>query len=122
LIRPADKEITADMWNYNYNQMITAINQLITLNPVGVAENASQLDRVSVFPVPATDELTIDLSGSELGIDNLVITDATGRVVGHVTVGGDTQVKVDVAAYQAGVYLVDLRAKGVSLGTERFVK
>jgi thiol-disulfide isomerase/thioredoxin len=122
LIRPSDKEITADIYNYNYNQMVNAINQIITLNPVGVNEQTGDLDGVSIYPIPVVDALTIDLAGSDLRVDNLLITDATGRVLGNVTAGGDTQVKLDVSTYQAGVYLVDLRANGVSIGTKRFVK
>ncbi|MBK8614609.1 MAG: T9SS type A sorting domain-containing protein [Flavobacteriales bacterium] len=99
-----------------------AIGGIITLNAVGVAEETTELDRVTLYPMPAGDELNVDLSTSDLGIDNLIITDATGRVVNNVTVGSDTQVKLDVSAYQAGVYLINLRADGVSLGTKQFVK
>ncbi|MBK9288093.1 MAG: T9SS type A sorting domain-containing protein [Flavobacteriales bacterium] len=122
LIRPSDKEIVADIYDQNYNQMVAAINGIITLNAVGVAEETTELDRVTLYPMPAGDELNVDLSTSDLGIDNLIITDATGRVVNNVTVGSDTQVKLDVSAYQAGVYLINLRADGVSLGTKQFVK
>lgn len=122
LIRPSDKEIVNDIYDQTYNQMVASINQIITLNAVGVAEEAEKLDNVTLYPMPAGDELNVDLSASDLGIDNLIIMDATGRVVNNVTVGNDTQVKLDVSAYQAGVYLINLRADGVSLGTKQFVK
>ena len=122
LIRPSDKEIVADIYDQNYNQMVAAINQQITLDAVGVAEESAQLDNVTLYPMPAGDLLHVDLSASDQGIDNLIIMDATGRVVSNVTVGSDTQVKLDVSAYQAGVYFINLRADGVSLGTKQFVK
>ena len=50
------------------------------------------------------------------------VTNNANTVVNNVTVGSDTQVKLDVSAYQAGVYLINLRADGVSLGTKQFVK
>ncbi|MBK9289702.1 MAG: redoxin family protein [Flavobacteriales bacterium] len=81
LIRPSDKEIVADIYDQNYNQMVAAINGIITLNAVGVAEETTELDRVTLYPMPAGDELNVDLSTSDLGIDNLIITDATGEAL-----------------------------------------
>ncbi|MBK8340555.1 MAG: T9SS type A sorting domain-containing protein [Flavobacteriales bacterium] len=121
LIRPSDKEIVEDMWNFSYAQMVNSINQIITLQAVGVAEEGSLLSSVSLYPVPVADVLNVDLSAANGAIDNIA-TDATGRVVGNVTVGNDVQVRMNVADYQAGVYFVSLRAGNTVLGTKEFVK
>ncbi|MBK9289689.1 MAG: hypothetical protein IPN38_18975 [Flavobacteriales bacterium] len=46
----------------------------------------------------------MDLSTSDLGIDNPIITDATGRVVNKAPWAATPQVKLDVSAYQVSVY------------------
>ncbi|MBK7271136.1 MAG: T9SS type A sorting domain-containing protein [Flavobacteriales bacterium] len=122
LIRPSDKEIVEDMWNFTYAQMVNSINQIITLAAVGIAEEGDLLSSVSLYPVPVADVLNVDLSAAKGTIDNLVITDATGRVVGNVAVGNDQRVEMNVAAYEAGVYFVSLRAGNTVLGTKEFVK
>ena len=122
LIRPSDKEIVEDMYNFSYNQMVAEINQIITLAPVGVGEVATEIGQVSLFPVPVADVLTVDLTATQGNVDLLVVTDVTGRVMDNVAVGNDAQVRVDVTSYQAGMYFVSLRAGNTVLGTKEFVK
>ena len=119
LIRPSDKEIVEDMWNFNYNQMVNAINQIITLNAVSVPETADA-DGVRLFPIPVADVLNVDLGSVQA--DELVVLDATGRVATRHGVNGETLTQLDVQALEAGHYLVSIRQNGQEVGSRRFVK
>jgi hypothetical protein len=119
LIRPSDKEIVEDMWNFSYNQMVAEINQIITLAAVSVPETA-EVDGVRLFPIPVADVLNVDLG--DVQADELVVLDATGRVAARHGVNGEALLQLDVQALEAGHYLVSIRQRGQEVGSRRFVK
>ncbi len=82
----------------------------------GVATPRGNSDRITLFPNPAKDELTITSSGKISGIK---ITNLLGQTVySRPLAGGSQQVQVDVSAFPAGVYFVKINRSEV----RKFVK
>ena len=122
LIRPSDKMIVEDMWNWSYNQMVTAINQIITLNSAASVNERDAAQGMKLYPVPVTDRLVVDLTSSDLRVSNLLITDATGRQISDIPVGSNTILNVDVAEFGPGMYFVTMIANGERAAVKPFVK
>jgi len=89
----------------------------------GAAEVERQEDGLRVYPVPATDRITIEVRGTELVPVMLDICDAQGRHVlrTNAAMNGSTVRTLDVAGLDAGAYSVCARTtEGRVLGSGRF--
>jgi uncharacterized repeat protein (TIGR03803 family) len=79
-------------------------------------------DRVSVYPNPAQDVLTIDLGGFEKNQTVFVSTvDMLGRPLNQLTGEGGGEVKMDVRSFVPGQYIIQLQ-QGKNSATESFIK
>ncbi|WBO83919.1 right-handed parallel beta-helix repeat-containing protein [Hymenobacter yonginensis] len=79
---------------------------------------------VGVYPNPATtqDRTTmLDLTTLPIGMYEVTVLDATGRVVRRQTVQGGQNQPLNVQQLLAGMYLVQVRGNGLNL-TQRFSK
>ena len=84
----------------------------VVVGPVGVTEYAQQA--IAVYPVPATDVVTVRLSGVHGTVD-LQLTDLAGRVVRADRVQAQPQRVMDLAGLAAGEYILHVNhADGVS--------
>ena len=88
----------------------------------GLFEAADQADVLSVWPVPATDRLTVALPAGISGATTLQLVDALGSVVATRTINAYTgTMVVDVAHLTNGLYFARVNA-GTEVYTARFTK
>ncbi|MCC6937804.1 MAG: T9SS type A sorting domain-containing protein [Flavobacteriales bacterium] len=80
---------------------------------VGIAEQAADAS-FTLFPNPATDQVTIQLASITNGSEVVRILDAQGRVVHSERI--NTRAVIDVSAFDAGIYFLQ-----VGGGSKRFV-
>jgi hypothetical protein len=59
VIRPGDREITADIWNQNLNQMINTVNAAIESNPQSIGSDWLVENGISVYPNPTAGDLNV---------------------------------------------------------------
>jgi glucuronoarabinoxylan endo-1,4-beta-xylanase len=64
-----------------------------------IADNSDVL----VYPVPAKNELFIELKNSTVGICDLY--DAQGRIIKHIKLASENEI-LDISGYPAGNYIV----------------
>lgn len=89
--------------------------------PRPVFNGVDGLTEMRVFPNPATDNVSIEVTTSIEGPMNVEVSNMLGQVVSRNE--ADTRrMGVDVAALPAGMYLVDCYIGGVKVGTAKFVK
>jgi aminopeptidase N len=78
---------------------------------------------LKVFPNPAKDRITIDLSQIKLkstDVALLVITDVSGKIVHQEKAGQQNTVQVNTAALSNGMYFVSIKTKQSIIATNRF--
>lgn len=76
--------------------------------PVGMAQ--SEKDKVSLFPVPASDNIVIT---SEMMITDLCLTDHLGKIQYEATGINLNRVEVNVTGWNQGVYFARITAAGL---------
>jgi hypothetical protein len=72
----------------------------------GISEQDN--DEINIYPVPAGDELTIDLSSYKDEISLIQLCDVSGRIVMEVKQPGKN-VKLDTHALSKGTYMINIR-------------
>ncbi len=122
IIRPTDKEIIADAWNYDLQGMIDAITPIlqpvVTVGTNDLEENAN----VEVYPNPAADFLWVDLEEVNTEIDQIEIHNALGQRVHTIAITTDTKISIALNDYAAGLYVVNLQSKNQTVAVKKFVK
>ena len=78
--------------------------------------NENEVRTLSVFPNPATNQITLEV---EEPISTLVITDVTGKTV--FSSNKVTQKQVDVSTLKKGVYIITIQTDSYS-ATSKFIK
>jgi hypothetical protein len=89
-------------------------------NPLGVGENYTTENHVSIFPNPSSDfvEFKTDFLGSHPKIE---FSDLSGRIVKQVIV--DKSNSIDIRALEAGLYILSaFSEEGALLGRAKFLK
>lgn len=90
----------------------------LVVPPTGISESLLGNVAVAVFPNPANDQFTINMTTLKKTTLSIAVTDITGRVVYQSTndlSSGVNNVLINTAAYQTGMYFVTLSANGESL-------
>ena len=84
------------------------------MNGVGIFENNSNTN-LSIYPNPATTQLTIDVAAQ---INNINILDLTGKIVFNSTTNESI---IDVSMLSKGIYLLQVNTSN-GIATKRFIK
>jgi uncharacterized delta-60 repeat protein len=80
------------------------------------------INRSSIFPNPATEKITLSLSGFEEGKPvNVLISDLYGRTIEKTAGPGQQQLTFNVGSYTSGMYMV-LMQQNKTRATTRFIK
>ncbi|MBK7958100.1 MAG: T9SS type A sorting domain-containing protein [Bacteroidetes bacterium] len=77
-----------------------------------------------VYPIPARDNITIDIISSDKGNANIIITDIAGKIIrtqSVITSLGNTQMKLNIGELNAGNYIVTID-NGSERVNRKFVK
>ena len=93
-------------FDYNPVVLTNSVENIIGTPKLGVI--GTSMSKVSLFPNPAGDELTIQLEKSNY--NSFTISTATGQLVMQKAIS-NTITKVDIKALPAGLYLVELRGE-----------
>lgn len=107
LIRPVDREIVADMYNYSLAQMITAINEIVTLGNPTSTSNLQPVIELKTYPNPVIDRLYFDMD-SPIDLQSIEVFALDGRSLMQYNFS-DIEEGVDVSGLSAGQYIVRLR-------------
>ncbi len=92
---------------YNESEIISSCNS-------GVKDLPS--DRITIFPNPSSDILTIDIHSNDKKIKNLVIRDMIGKIVYSKNVVGEHHFSISVSSYEPGIYFCEFNTKhGIEL-------
>ena len=89
--------------------------------PVGIEEANGQVAAIKLYPNPATDMITVELSGMHTSDITTGIYDITGRRISTTSMIGN-KATLSVNGLSAGVYMVDCYHDGIKIATTRFVK
>lgn len=79
-----------------------------------LAALAAAADQYTFYPNPATNQLTLRFPTLAAGPMHVLINDLTGRKVLDQTVGAGAEITIKLPRLAAGVYLLQIRAKGTS--------
>lgn len=113
--------------SYNYNTqgvdmqnlLDVPVFQLLNSNFTGVTENA-QGPKLHIFPVPANEYCTVEISDSNEDMD-LYVTDVLGRTLFSTTIqSGIKTIQLDLKSYEKGLYFVNLVGVN-SNSTQKFI-
>jgi aminopeptidase N len=88
-------------------------------------QETGNVNGLNVYPNPAKNNLTIDISGIETEVGDsgfIVITDVSGKVVSsEKMVDHQKQYKVNTAGYSNGIYFISVNAKDAMIAESKFV-
>ena len=121
LVGPDRKMINNDIWP------ISGVSTYESAFPTGAITemscSAASLDQaalqasLNLFPNPATNVLNVEVNQ----IENITITDASGKLVFNAIYAGLNQVELPVAEFQSGIYIVTVTT-ALGVVTSRFSK
>lgn len=86
---------------------------------VGISDYSIPSANVTVYPNPTSGQLTVS---SNEAIRNITIYDLSGRLVETVNVNADTQVNLNVARLNSGVYFIKTQLENQQTKTSKFIK
>ncbi len=90
---------------------------------------ASEPQRISLFPNPANDIISVTINSTMLPTQNiygkkgtyLLFFDATGRQIKEIA-AQEGENKINIASFQSGIYLCVLAVDGYNAGSIKFIK
>ena len=84
--------------------------------PTSISSNESELSRIKIYPNPAKNHVTIEnISGTKI-----LVKDMTGKIITEIKADNNTET-IDISAYPAGVYLLNIVSKTESI-TRKLIK
>jgi YVTN family beta-propeller protein len=100
-------------------------NFISTYQPIGIASLNIVSESVSVYPNPATENLTIESPQEEVGSGSrqaalIEITNIQGQLIKTLATTGN-KTNIDVSAFPIGVYIVEMKTEN-GVGVRKFVK
>lgn len=115
-LNPANEKLK--FWLAPNSTALTLDGAYDPCSSIGIAELYQDLDP-RIFPNPATDIATITWRTALNGVDRVVITDLTGRVVLNDGAGNGTSFKLNVENWVPGIYVVTLEKNGLRVSCRR---
>ncbi|MCC7533319.1 MAG: DUF5011 domain-containing protein [Bacteroidia bacterium] len=95
----------------NWGNTATATRTVIVMDTIaiGIKQNTLAEATIHVYPNPATESITLNVSGTHSNNTNIAIYDVLGKVVYSKNINGNTiHEKLDVTALNNGVYFIKL--------------
>lgn len=116
VIRPRDREIVADMWNFNFAQMENSLDDLIASEGITSNEEVLLAQGVNIFPNPTAEYITVN---SDLDVEKYEIVNVAGQIV--QTVNKNIQ-KINVSGLDVGQYFLRIRTTDKLTVNKAFTK
>ena len=121
VIRPGDREITADVWDQNLAGMVNAVNAAIASNPASIGSDWLTENGVSVYPNPTVGDLNVHLGTSDV-VNTLTLRNTLGQIVKTVSINGLQRATLSINEIPSGIYTLEFQKDGVTLGVQRVTK
>ena len=86
-----------------------------------VGLNEDNLNAIKVYPNPSNDFINVDLSSVSEDIEEIVVTDITGKLLEAIDVDSKTTVQIDLSSYAHGVYHIRI-GTGTNSVVKQFIK
>ena len=86
----------------NLNARASATNTLL----LGVVSNQFDANSIAIYPNPASNSVTV--SGRNLSLNNVEMTDVNGRVVKTINLNGVDESQIEISDLASGVYLLKI--------------
>ena len=115
-LNPANEKLK--FWLAPNSTALTLDGAYDPCSSIGIAELFQVLDP-HVFPNPATDHVTITWPVALTGIDRVVITDLTGRIVHNENTGNGSSLELNVGNWSPGIYVITLEKDGLRVSCRR---
>jgi len=118
LIRPSDREIIADMWNYDFDQMDVATGDLIDAEALLISSIEEELlsHEVTLYPNPASQIVNID---ADLDIQSISVINTLGQTVKQYNTALNT---INIGDLNTGEYLMRLTTNDGLIVNKKFTK
>lgn len=118
LIRPSDKEIVADMWNYSYAQMDQAVGNLVPETTDVEEVNLATL--IDIFPNPTTEYINVRL-GDDVKANRVEVQNIRGQVLKGADIEGRTA-RIMVEDLNANTYFLTFYQGSEIVNVKKFLK
>ncbi|MFD1553236.1 hypothetical protein DNU06_15345 [Putridiphycobacter roseus] len=93
-----------------------------TYNQQAVGLATYENKRMITYPIPAEQQLNIQMLGSNTGISNVKITNLAGEIMVFLKGNHSTNMTIDISDFSKGVYLITVSSDGESILTEKLIK
>lgn len=120
VVRPADKKIIGDLWDYQ-NGGINAMYDFIETAFSVVSNNEFELLDISIYPNPAENLLSIDISEVTEDIRSIGIVSIIGEKVLDLNTGNSI-IQADISNLSSGVYFVQLIGSERTIYSQKIIK
>ncbi|MNY22728.1 PKD domain protein [compost metagenome] len=107
--------VTLRVWNAcDTIEKTRTIN--INLNPTGIHDAATDEALITLYPVPAQDQLTIKAAQNGVLLQKVSLTDALGRIIAAYNGMGLSQLEIPVNSISTGHYFIKIETnKGMTV-------
>jgi len=122
VIRPADREITADVWNQSVAGMVAAVDNAIATNPASIGSDFVTDNGITSYPNPTVDVLNVNLGSVANQVDGLSVRNIMGQEVMNISTSGQTLVRLSMETLTSGAYILEYSYKGSVLGVQKIMK
>lgn len=116
VIRPSDREITHDMWDFNLATMESTITEVLASEGLSSAEEVQLSSEVNVLPNPAKDFLIVK---TDQNIAKYTVINVIGQTVMSVN---DTYNEINISTLEKGQYFLRITTKEGLILNKVFVK
>lgn len=93
---------------FDFNFPILTNNATTTVVEENLSTIESSIDDISIFPNPAKDKITIEMSASNFGIADINIYDLQGKLILEQTISEAHSIDIDISNLISGIYFVKL--------------
>lgn len=123
LIIQSSESIGTDNLNIivsDYRSEIEISTEISIYKPLSADDSDSE--GISIYPIPTNDYLNIEIDNSEHFIQEVNLTDLTGKVVDVSFRNFESNLIVDMKSLKGGVYLLNINLEGDKKITTRIIK
>ena len=113
---------TGDLWVTSFGN---GIKQGVASGPASIPDQTTSVETIRVFPQPATDFVTFELTSTSTGSNEkrVVISDLTGHEVLNIPWKKDLKsVRVPLSGLPDGIWIYAIGERGQTVATGKFVK
>ncbi len=120
IIRPTDREIVADMWDYSLEEMNAKVDEVLAEITVSSNQDLLGAEEFKAFPNPVVGELQLTWKDID-GMISVEIFNAVGQTI-YASQTNNNRLSIDVSSFEHGSYYVTLSQNNQLISNQRFIK